>query len=465
MEYSTLFKELFLVAANELANTIQEPLVNLGVFFDDIMSTGTTRRLKLTAATFFKTSPGASTSDISSAERGQVPMTFGRGQILFVVRKVTKPESARLQASGYRFASVSNITDLLARSMEVTKQDLDLCLTKMRDYAGVERVPDPGVYLGCFALRPLIYRGFEILVERDAKNMLPTTPLHLERLDKWQLDLLLQMDDWTVASCLEHLPIRASCSTSREQIFARQMLDGIEALASQISTPFFQDARLVARPFEAPSRLNKPDAGHAILLAFRIITSVHEHTAISDKYVFSSLRFFVCQQHTYKDSRDNHIFARKLHREFAGVTERLPTRESTAKPRHYSFYKTPYNYKQNRPPSTHNKLWPSQLRSIGSRFTIYDSSSSSQTAVEGSRSSQDVLVQTPAQTLGGIQVSSIINIDVSEINRTNSKELEMGNVSYFSEVGLDEEVETFAEKLLSLTIEDRRMDPTLTRLM
>ena len=464
VEYSTLFKKLFLVAANELANTIQEPLTNLGVLFDDILNTGTTSRLKIGAGKYFKSSLPTSTSDLNSAEQGHVPMTFGRGQVLFAVRKVSKMESMHLQASGFRFASVSNIMDLLAKSMEVTKGEIDLYLTKMRKYVETERTLDRGVHLGCFALRPLLHRGFEILIEKDAKNMLPTAPLPLDGLDKWQLDILIQMDNWTVASCLEQLPIRVSCSNSREQTFARQLLNGIEALATHIDTPFFQDARLVARPFETPCCATAPESGQATLIAFRILTSVHERTLISYNYVFGSLRFFICQQHTKKDSKVNQIFARKLHREFAGVTERLPTKRTTVRPYRYSFYKAHYGYKQQRSVSGRIKSWPSQLRSVGSRLTIYNSNSSSQTAVEGSRSSQDVLVRAPAQTLGGIQVSSDINIDVKEIRRTGSKDVEMATIGYFSEVGLDEEAETFAEKLVSLTIDDRKTDMTRARL-
>lgn len=454
-----------MIAASELANTIQEPLTNLGVLFDDILSTGTIGRLKFGAGSFLKSSPLSSTSEVDSAERGHFPITFGRGQVLFAVRKISKNESMRLQASGYRFASVPNIIDLLAKSMEVNKGEIDLCLAKMRKYADTERVLDPGVYLGCFALRPLIHRGFEILVEQDSKNMLPTAPLPLGQLEKWQLDLLAQMDNWTVSSCLEQLLIRKSCSNCKEQTFARQLLDGIEALGAQIDAPFFQDARLVARPFDVPCRTNPPEAGHASLIAFRTLTSVHERTAIGHNYVFGSLRFFICQQHTYKDSRDNQIFARKLHREFSGVTEPLPAKHATAKSYRYSFYKAHGGYKKQRSETSSPKHWPSQLRSIASRPTLYNSSSSSQTAVEGSRSSQDVLVQPPAQTLGGIQVSSDINIDVREIHRSGSKDVEMANIGYFNEVGLDKEVETFAEKLMALTIDDRKTDIRLARLL
>ena len=253
-EYPTLFKELFLVAANELANTIQEPLTNLGILYDSIMSTGNVKRGKNGVNLFSKGSLPSSINDISSAEKGVAPMVHGRGQVLFAVRQAKKAEAARLTASGLCFANIPNIIDILARSMEVEKAALELELSKMHSYVRTERLLDPGVHLGCFALRPLISRGFEVLVQHGASNMLPTAPLHLAKLEQPHLDLLAQMDNWTIATCLKQLPIRVACSNSREQEFASNLLEALQVLVSRIDNQFFQDARLIARPFDVPSR-------------------------------------------------------------------------------------------------------------------------------------------------------------------------------------------------------------------
>ena len=452
-----LFKELFLIAADELANMIQEPLDNLGVLYDDIMSTGIVRRSKYSPRFFLKTSASPIAIDGSSAERGNASMTYGRGQVLFTVRQVAKSESMRLQASGYRFTSVSSVIDLLARSMEVTKQNLSLYLTKMHGYAGAERILDSGIHLGCFALRPLIHRGFEVLVEKDAKNLLPTIPLQLVKLHQWQLDMLVQMDDWTVSSCLQQLPIWKSSSKLEEQVFARQLLDGLETLITRINTPFFQDARLVARPFEVPCRLDALGSGQASLITFRILTSVHERSTIGDNLEFISVRFFLCQQHTYKDSKDNQIFARKLHREFSGVAERTPVVDALAKPFPcYSFCKADRRQRKSGPDGIFTS-WPTQIRSLGSRLTIDDTSASSQSDIEDCRTSRDELVQAPPPVHGGIQVSRDIHVDVHEVQRAGSNvDIEMVGLGYINEVGLDEEKDTFAEKLMSITMEERR---------
>ena len=455
-EYPTLFKELFLVAANELANAIQEPLTNLGVLYDNIMSTGNVKRLKYGVNIFYKSSLTSSINDIGSMEKGIAPMVFGRGQVLFAVRLATKAEAGRFAASGLYFASIPNVIDILARSMEVSKHDLELELSNMHSYVRTERLLDAGVHLGCFALRPLINRGFEVLVEQGATNILPTAPLHVDKLDQSQLDLLAQMDNWTVANCLKQLPIRVSCSNPKEKEFAANLLRAIESLVSRIDTQFFQDARLIARPFDVPSRTDSSKSGQANLVAFRVLASIHERTAIGDRFIFGSLRFFFCQQHTYKDSKDNQIFGRKLHREFANVAERSASGEYALKPLpRYSFYNPTRNYK---PPSPAPRKWASRLRTIRSRVSMRNGSNSSSSQDDScSRASQDVLVQTPPPVFGGIKVHRDVNVDVCDLEHgVAAEEAEMSGLGYFSEVGLDEEAETWAEKLVGITIDERR---------
>lgn len=200
-DYSTTFKGLFCVAANDLASTIQTPLEQIGVLSQGILSTGTLGR-QATSKYFQRL---WKRSSLDSVEKGQSLAIFGRGQLLFVTRRVNHFESVRLQASGYRFASLSHVTDYLAQSMEVTPEELVPQLEKMRDYSEAERFLKPGVHLACFALRPIFQRGFDILVRKDFEYMLPTTHLSSAKLAPWQYKIIQSMDNWTVANCCETL--------------------------------------------------------------------------------------------------------------------------------------------------------------------------------------------------------------------------------------------------------------------
>ncbi len=95
-DYPTTFKELFCIAANDLANTVHTPFEHIGVLFENIMSTGTLNRNPNLKRLQRLWKPNS----LDSIERGRSPAMVGRGQLLFVVRRVNQFESVRLQATG-----------------------------------------------------------------------------------------------------------------------------------------------------------------------------------------------------------------------------------------------------------------------------------------------------------------------------------------------------------------------------
>ena len=219
-DYSSLFKELFCVAAQDLATLVQEPLENVGVLFEGIMNTGTVQkaaRKYLHRKLNRQNSLNDSLEDhIEAAEKGRADIIFGRGQLLFLVRRVSRADSTNIQAMGYRFAYIANVIETLARSMQVTKEELLPYIENLQKHAGNERVLDPGVHVACFALRPTFQRGFEVAVRRDARNLLPTCPLLDGRLERSHIDILNHMDNWTVAMCCDWLRDKSLSSNEEE---------------------------------------------------------------------------------------------------------------------------------------------------------------------------------------------------------------------------------------------------------
>ncbi|KAK3171200.1 hypothetical protein OEA41_003284 [Lepraria neglecta] len=176
---------------------------------------------------------------LDKAERGQSSTVFGRGQLLFLVRRVNRFESARLQAVGHRFASIANVVDFLARSMEITREELMPQLENMRDNCEKEHFLEPGVHLARFALRPIFQRGVEILVRKDVGYLLPTIPLLGSKLEHWQLQILQHMNCWTVATYYKRLRGRSLFVNEQEQQFVRQLFEAITGLANKIDRSFF----------------------------------------------------------------------------------------------------------------------------------------------------------------------------------------------------------------------------------
>lgn len=450
-DYASLFKKLFCVAAKDLADIVQLPLEHVGVLDGTIMNTGT-----LSKSARMKLLQGLSTrlNELDNAEKGQRQMIFGRGQVLFLVRRVGRPQAARLQSIGYRFATISNVVELLARSMEVTKEEMLPQLRRMRDQSEKECLFEPGVHLGCFALRPILHRGFDVLVRKDAGNMMPTSRLTMSKLEQWQIEVLQRMDNWTVATCCEKLRGGSLFADPKQQQFSRQLLESLTDLAGRVDSGFFEDARLVATPLRAPCEVPKGSSSleEAYIIAFRVITDAYQPSSLNDRYQFASLRFFLCQQHAYRDCTDNAAFARRIHREFAGMAKCADCDDNSLTCPRASYHPSsdsPRGAKRNQTPSPNRHKWTSRIRGNGNR--VNDDNSSEKNLVNGSPKAS-------ASAFGAIHVANEIDVDVREVRRnSHSPDVEMSSLGCYAEAGVgDIEGDSFADELAALTTDERR---------
>ena len=445
-DYARTFKELFCVAASDNANLLQVPLGDVGLLHGSVVCTGTLSK----DGTWKNYRNLWKQNGVDHAEKGLAPNLFGRGQLLFLTRRVNRFESGHFQALGYRFANISNVVESLARSMEVSQAQLRPHLEDMHRRCAREHFLEPGVHLACFALRPVLQRGFDIIVRKDIDYLLPTAQLSNSRLEQWQLEIIQAMNNWTVATCRERLQGMLLSVKHPEQKFARQLFDTITALASEIDSPFFQDARLVARPLLAPAVVSKgcQPQQQAQFIAFRIIADNHEFSSSYKNYKLVPSKFFLVQQHAYSNSNDNDIFGRRILREFAAITKccdssGAPTthdtrsflprslgsglgfmrrRERSASPARSSPWLSRTQFK------THRVLDDMVLDD--SELTLIDSN--------------------PKQSFGGIHVLSEVEIDIKKTELLER----MGSTTEAS-VG-DTELPSFADELMILTTEERR---------
>ena len=456
-DYSTLFKKLFCVAAKDLADMVQLPLEDIGVLDGTIVSTGTLRKLAR-----LKLLHGISTGygELDNAEKGRPPMILGRGQLLFLVRRANRSQALRLQSTGYRFATILNVVELLARSMEVTKEELLPQLKRMRDQSQGELLLEPGVHLGCFALRPIFHRGFDVLVRKDASNMIPTSKLTKSKLEQWQVEVLQRMDNWSVATCCERLRGGSLFADPMQQQFSRQLLESLTDLAGRVDSGFFENARLVATPLRVPCDVSRSESSsqEAFMVAFRVITDAYQPTSLNDRYEFASLRFFLSQQHAYRDCPDNAVFARRIRKEFAAIAVSYEDcdRGSLTCPRasYQPSSNLPRGDRRSRTSSPNrSRKWSSRIRASGN--TINDDNSSEKNLVNGCAS-------TSAGVFGAIHVANEIDIDVREVARSShSPDVEMRSLGCYAEVGVgDLDEETFADELAALTTDERRRQRT-----
>ena len=454
-DYARTFKELFCVAASDIANLLQVPLGDVGLLHGSIVCTGTLSKDR----TWKSYRNLWKQNGIDHAEKGLSPNLFGRGQLLFLTRRVNRIESEHFQALGYRFANISNVVEFLARSMEISQAQLRPHLEDMHRRCEREHFLEPGVHLACFALRPVLQRGFDIIVRKDIDYLLPTVQLSNSRLEQWQLEIIQAMNNWTVATCRERLQGMLLFVKHPEQKFARQLFDAITALASEVDSPFFQDARLVARPLLAPAVYFKgcQPQQQAQFLAFRIIADNHEFSSSYKNYKLVPSKFFLVQQHAYRNSKDNDVFGRRILREFAAITERCNSSGAPITHDTRSFLPrsmgSGLGFMRRRARSAspaRSSPWLSRTQSTTHRVLddlVLDDSEL--TLIDSS----------PKQSFGGIHVLSEVEIDIkkTELLAPTIPHFELERMGSTTEASIgDTESPSFADELMILTTEERR---------
>lgn len=439
-EYSRAFEALFCIAASELAAAIQVPLEKLGVLYDDVVSTGTLQRGH--SHLMFPHTSTLSQS-ISDLEIGQV-LKFGRGQLLFVVQHADRAEVSQLKAIGFRFAPVSSVIDSLARSMQITPQELLPHLENMQRFSTQPKMLSPGVHVAFFALRPLYQRGFDVLVRRDARNLLPSVKLPIERLDANQLELVSTYDNWKVGDLLKHWQRQSVNHYPSEdhKIFFDQLCTALKRLGEEIGEDLFREAKLTARPLRSPCDPTHRSDGtptQAILLALRLITDVHQ-SQLANNAVFISSKFLLTQQHVYPNSPDHEIFSRRMYRDFANAMDEAPlTKVQGAHGR-----------------KGYPWLWNAPLLP---RWSAAGMTSPITSRQGEDTSSEKNLVEAPGHVaFGGIHVSNEVNMDVCEIESgPRSSDIQLVRLGVHSEAGIaPTEKDSFISELISLSINERR---------
>ncbi|KAH9223471.1 hypothetical protein DL95DRAFT_492617 [Leptodontidium sp. 2 PMI_412] len=318
-DYSIVFRELFCLAAAELAADLHQPIEKLGVMYDEVVVTG----LGVKPLEKGNKSVATMASSMMDLERdGKDGSSLGKGQLLFLVSRVERMEAENLEAAGFRFAQPSSVNKIIADSLRIGPRSLARRLDIMRTYYTDHHILEPGVHLGCFAIRASLAvgrRGFDILVRKDAKNQLPTIQAPFDTLEPSHIDYLDEMDSKTVSVICKQLykDSKPGNKNAKQRQLAKNLLKTLETLKEEIEDPLFNDSMLIAQPFEIPCRGKDKDSppGVASLIAFRIILPLHSR-APGRKLTFTPLNLFKTQQRVYDKSPDHTFFAKSIYRDF-----------------------------------------------------------------------------------------------------------------------------------------------------
>ncbi|GJN72378.1 hypothetical protein PLICBS_006451 [Purpureocillium lilacinum] len=453
--YDIILRELFCLAATALATRTRETLANVGVLWDEIFTTGDSSTLGSRPMTAHgnDSSQGPDQADQSSkdksifqslAEKGLSPthmQEYGRGCLMFLVRRVDhKRDAENLEAAGYRFAEVHQVVGGIRSSMQIKAQDLEARLRTMSTHNEKAAMLGPGVHLGMFAVRARLDRsGFDVLAQKDARNLLPTVAMPMDHLEPWQTRFLARHQSMTVLALAQRLETMEHAST-QERLFASDLRHAISALRQGLDDARFDEATLLPREVQVPcfTREETPRPSTCTLIAFRIVLPIHA-TVESTQCEFTPLNFFKLRQLTYEGSPHHVEFSHMVHRDMSYVPpEDSARRASTAtrgahKPKS-SFSRAVDSMSHALPGrrrgGTHSSRLPStrsqeELSRVPSHpssvFHARDDSSfedghklGSMSASSGVEELGELQQHSTKQLFGGIMVSQEIMVDVQE---------------------------------------------------
>lgn len=411
-DFDTLFKHLFCVTAKELSDELRMPLQDMGTLYDDVLSTA------------------IPVSRLSQA-MGRSSLRTGKGQMMFTLRQLNKQEAMRLSSQGYRFATIEQVTGPLSRRIHVPEASLIHSLRDMRDYASTNRGFEEGVHLVSFVMRPTIHDHFEILTTKGVGNPLPSTTLPLKQLQANHLELLSEMEGWSMNACIRYLQSDAASSAFPDlSDFRTHLSKSITSLSKSLPEEMRSTAQLSARPLTAPCRSGTLSQEQSFqtctLLSFCVVGTLDTQVPNPD-YTFTPFRLFRVQQQANEAIADRDSFARELGHELfctdvrSGPTDTDTDLSSTAK-------------------MAILRLWSSHKRPESSK--------------EGSGSSlysQDTLMEPAAMALRDITVHKEVRVDITRLNETSSQNVPSNRETRAISVGGDANMPaTYVDELYSL---------------
>lgn len=322
-DYSLLFRELFCVAAADLAQKMDEPVENLGVLSHEIMVTGT-------AMADPKSKRGVVSphdSSLQDLETGFANrIASGKGQVLFLVREVNKIDTNRLASAGFRFASINNVKGILARSMQVSVEEIVTVMNGLQRRRQRTSTPRGGTVMACFAIRPAIRNTrdtspkWDVLVQKEAPSELPSVSLSPLPLKPWQTGCLLRMNSMSVDQTLQYLVKAIDSADGEERAFLQRVQGSVVALIDQVLGDFFRSALLCTAKIVKRHCHNVEGGPDVItIIPFCVIPDVHNVSIKSANLTYLPLGFFGARHQVYKGAPHHAILTQKTHQEFGPI--------------------------------------------------------------------------------------------------------------------------------------------------
>ena len=434
--YSATFRELFCVTAYDIAKTLDTGLQNLGTLYEEVVTTGTS--MSMTRAVFKDPHDRKEILAVDVAnkyiETGMAsPILFGRGQMLVLTKRADANEVKRLQNMGYHFASIDQVGDNLARSLQVTRDDLHDMVDRW--HAFTERspsIPSNGTYLASFLLQPAPgMRGLDVVVPRATPDRLPMVELADGKLTAGMLKCLSIFDGLSLDDCLARTGQRSGLETVEEEVFLRNFRITILDLVRDVPESALHRAVFSAQQLDVAHGVSaQNERSAATVFAFCGIREIYLQSPQSLTLKCIPMSFFQTYLRSFPGSPDHQILAIRNHKEFSALARYRSHDEK---------------------PEKSVKRWSFKLRkhrTTPSVSTLQADSCSEKGLVSPTSTLAD---SNSSHLWGGIMVTSTQQIMHDESKRAGST-VELRDLGFRSEAGVaDTEQLTLADRLMSIT--------------
>ncbi|CVL08711.1 uncharacterized protein FMAN_06853 [Fusarium mangiferae] len=329
--YSVIFRELFCVAASKLSDRLDESITTMGILWDEIIpKRSVANPAYLQALEKHRDNQTSDTSEIlrkGSTTTGESHLEKGvgieleneideRGALMFLVRRLTSDDEVkRLETAGYRFVDPVQVCNDARNhlQMQIPSSEFELKLRDMKAFISQQGRIKPGVHLGLFSIQDRGLNNHHVLVQKDARDLLPLIPLPLNTIDETHVRMVQGLSGFQVPEVIQRLRTSGASSRSRdEELFAHYLSDAIHSLYEWVQEPLFHDAVLSPTILRLPYGIDGGDAEETVIMALRLKIS-HPVISSGPNCQWVPLNFFGMRQ-VLEQSRQE--FVRVLHQDF-----------------------------------------------------------------------------------------------------------------------------------------------------
>ncbi|KAI5923825.1 FAD dependent oxidoreductase-domain-containing protein [Camillea tinctor] len=436
-DYNIIFRELYCLAAANLADKMKEQLINVGILWDEILPTGAGLPHRRQRRADTSKNPDGCDDNLMN-EKGESWWTrqlgYGRGSLMFLVRRLEYPHDVeRLEAAGYRFADIHQVSGIIGSSMKIKTGNLSGKLMHMATYAEKCTMMEPGVHVGLFGVKALVGTlGFQVLVKKSMRNLLPTVQMPLDHLESWQMDFIRQLDRARVPDLLRRLETSKEISC-REALFASRLSEAVKSLRTWLDEPLFDAAVLTSKVVRVPCRTQpgSDSTNTCTMIVLWLMIPIHA-TITCPKCEYIPLNFFKVHQMVQDDSPQQNAFLRYMHRELSPILDAVPPRmpksvlQRQTETHRGGFRRSLLPWTLDRFGGPATTAYPIKVEGhpIDIELRENSSSSSSYQSYDGKMPGHETDTDIPsASSLGGIMVSQEIKVDVRQVGDIDDDKL------------------------------------------